>query len=262
MIGFDFPLRPSWIHDVHLLWEPNLPVSDLVSRALRQTLQELGGEKTRRNTLSNLIHYFVRIEGKGNQRRTAEQDVLVAYSCAYPVEALKSVYLARLILLSDVAAAITQYFAQQRHHGDEVTSTAIRRYAADRFGPRKVVTNAATSYLRTLVEFGVLEDAGQLGHYRRKAQLNLKREVFPLCVLAWVEARGTPQIDLEPFIAAAPFFFVNAERFREYWLGYDGALWSIASRLGGERATIRYPDAQALEKALATLLFDSQHNTV
>ena len=30
MIGFDFPVKPEWIHDVHALWQPEQPIGDLV----------------------------------------------------------------------------------------------------------------------------------------------------------------------------------------------------------------------------------------
>ena len=89
MIGLDFPVKPRWIHDVHQLWQPEQSVSGLVRAALGQTMQELGGEKTRRNSLTIILRYFVATEGGGQSRRTAAQDVWVAYArrsprCGWP----------------------------------------------------------------------------------------------------------------------------------------------------------------------------------
>jgi hypothetical protein len=250
MIGFDFPLRPSWIHDVHLLWEPELPVSELIARALIQTMRELGGEKTRRNTLSNLIHYFVRTEGGGSQRRTVRQDALVAYSRLHPVGVMAPVYLARLIALNTVASTITEFVRRRYAVGDEFTSTTIRTHTANQLGQRKVVTNAATSYLRTLVEFGVFEAVGKAKNYRFAARLPFDPVVFPLCVLTWLDAYGTPQIELEAFGNSPMFCFINVESFAAYWQKYDGVLWSLSARLGVERATLKYSDQDSFESIL------------
>ena len=35
MIGFDFPIRPEWVHDVHLMIEPNMLISELTPVALK-----------------------------------------------------------------------------------------------------------------------------------------------------------------------------------------------------------------------------------
>jgi hypothetical protein len=78
MIGLDFPVKPEWIHDVHMLWQPEQPVGNLVQAALERTMQELGGEKTRRNSLSIILRYFVATEGGGQSRRTTAEDVWVA----------------------------------------------------------------------------------------------------------------------------------------------------------------------------------------
>ena len=88
MIGLDFPLKPQWIHDVHALWQPAQPIGKLVEAALANTMQELGGEKTRRNSLTVILRYYVATEGGGQSRRTAEEDVWVAYSQAYPASTM------------------------------------------------------------------------------------------------------------------------------------------------------------------------------
>ena len=88
MIGVDFPLRPEWIHDVHVLWQPEQPVSDLVQLALDRTMQELGGNETRRKSLTIILRYFVATEGRGQSRLTMAEDLWVAYSRAYPVSTM------------------------------------------------------------------------------------------------------------------------------------------------------------------------------
>ena len=80
MIGLDFPLKPEWIYEVNQLWEPKQLISALVNKGITQTMQELGGEKTRRNTLSIILRIFVESEGGGNNRQTVDHDIWPSYS--------------------------------------------------------------------------------------------------------------------------------------------------------------------------------------
>lgn len=254
MIGFDFPIRPSWVHDVHNLWKPNLPISELVVSALQSTMHELGGEKTRRNTLSNILHYFVRIQGKGKERTTLGRDAFATYSKSLTVSAMEAAYLTRIVCLNDVAWSITEHLAKRYQVGDELSSTDIRKHAAGVFGERKVVLNAASSYLSTLKEFGLLEDVGYRTFRLQPTRLLVDNTIFPLLVLSWSEAFAAPQIDLQEFAESPVFLFVDTAHFGRQWRLYQGSLWSLESRLGTERITLRYPEVGLFERQIIALL--------
>ena len=113
MIGLDFPIRPEWVHDIHDLWQPEQPVSDLVQTSVNQTMQELGGEKTCRNTLSIILRNFVYIEGHGGARHTASQDVWVSFSRTYPVSTMTPTYLAQIIAQNEVAQEATRFLTRR-----------------------------------------------------------------------------------------------------------------------------------------------------
>jgi hypothetical protein len=82
MIGLDFPVKPAWIHDVLRLWQPDQPIGVLVGAALAQSMTELGGEKTRRNSLTVIMRYFVPTTGGGQTRRTTSSNVWASYAAA------------------------------------------------------------------------------------------------------------------------------------------------------------------------------------
>jgi hypothetical protein len=256
VIGLDFPVKPQWIHDVHALWQPEQPIGDLVQAAITKTMQELGGEKTRRNSLTVILRYFVKTEGGGQSRRTAAQDVWVAYSRHYPASTLAPAYLAHLIAQNEVAQYATGFITRRYAPGDRLVSSALRRHTIAQFGERKVVINAANAFLRTLLYFGVLEDAGKLGHYRFLGPLAVSREAFPLIVWAWWRHHLDPQIDLDGFMEDASLAFLQfePEHLASYWRAYQPVLWVLEERIEGRRATLKHADAEGFERALLELV--------
>ena len=254
MIGLDFPLNPEWIHAVHALWQPQQSVNALVQLALDRTMQELGGDEARRKSLTIILRYFVGTEGGGNSRTTLTQDVWVAYSRAYPPDVMAPAYLAHLIAQSDVAQAVTGFVQRRYAPGSEVASTDVRQYVITQFGQRKVVTNAASAFLRTLQHFGVLEDGARTGMYRYLGLLPVQSEIFPLLVWAWWQTRLEPQIDLQAFAAAPAFAFLHSDSLDAHWRAYQSTLWVLEERIEGQRATLKYTDAAELEGAVMNIL--------
>ncbi|MCB0032330.1 MAG: hypothetical protein KDE28_30680, partial [Anaerolineales bacterium] len=201
MIGFDFPVKPEWVYDTHQLCQPEMLVDDLIGQVLQTTMRELGGEKTRRNTLSNIIRYLIRTEGapSSRSRKLAETDALVAAARQWPVTSVQPIYLTRILLLNDVAYAAARFVAQRYDVGDTITRSDIRQQIISEFGERKVVLNAVSSFVRTLDYFGVFVATEGHGVYRFNGRLRISVELFPLLILAWLERYQTPQIDLEAF---------------------------------------------------------------
>jgi hypothetical protein len=253
MIGLDFPVKPEWIHDVHALWQPVQPIRELVEAALAQTMQELGGEKTRRNSLTVILRYFVATEGGGQSRRTAEEDVWVAYSRAYPVSTMAPAYLAHLIGQNEVAQEASRFIARRCGLGDALASVELRRHIVGRFGERKVVTNAANAFLRTLVHFGVMDEGDGLGEYRLAGRLAVQREIFPLVVWAWWQRHLSPQIDIDGFREDVTVAFFESDSFDSHWRAYQPTLWVLEQRPDVQRAALKYPEADAFQQAIRGL---------
>ncbi len=252
MIGFDFPIRPEWAYDVHQIWQPEMLVSDLATQALQKTMRELGGEKTRANTLGIILRYLVRTEGhpRSRNRKTAELDALVEASQKWSLASVMPVYLARILLLNDVAGAAARFVTQRYNVDDTVTRSEIRQYIINEFGERKVVLNTVSSFVRTLDYFGVFTAVEGQGVYRFNGRLRTDTELFPLLVLAWLERYQTPQIDLEAFRSNPAFHFLAIDNFAEGWRRYNGRYWSLESRLESERATLKYPVLAQFEREI------------
>lgn len=254
MIGLDFPVKPEWIHDVHHLWRPRQPISELVQAALSQTMQELGDEKTRRNSLSIILRYFVATEGSGSSRRTAAKDVWVAYSQAYPARMMAPAYLAQLIGQNEVAQEISRLLTHRYTAGDTFASGELRQHVSATFGQRKVVTNAASAFLRTLEAFDVLTPGRRKAEYQFTGKLPIKREVFPLIVWAWWQAHRSPQIDTDNFAGSSSLAFLQTDDLGIYWTTYQSTLWSLDERLEGRRATLKQVEPEFFQEALLGLL--------
>lgn len=254
MIGLDFPLKPQWIHDVHALWQPAQPIGELVEAALANTMQELGGEKTRRNSLTVILRYYVATEGGGQSRRTAEEDVWVAYSQAYPASTMAPAYLAHLIAQNEVAQEASRFLALRYSPGDALASAELRRHIVGRFGERKVVTNAANAFLRTLVYCGVMDEGDHLGEYRLAGRLAVEREIFPLIVWAWWQRHLSPQIDVDGLAEDTMMSFLVTHTFAAQWQAYQPSLWVLEERLEGRRATLKQADMATFQKMLLDLV--------
>lgn len=252
MIGFDFPIRPEWVHDTHQLCQPGMLVDELIPEVIQATMRELGGEKTRRNTLGNIIRYLVRTEGalSSRTRKLADVDALVKASKQWPISSVQPLYLARILLLNDVAYAAATFCAQRYEIGDLLTRGDIKRQIVSEFGERKVVLNAVSSFVRTLDYFGLFVSEEGRGTYRFNGRLHLETDLFPLLVLAWFERHQTPQINLFSFRDDPVFHFLNRDGFESGWLRFNGRYWSLERRLDGERATLKYPVLEQFEREI------------
>jgi hypothetical protein len=253
LIGFDFPLKPQWIHDVHALWKPEQPVSELIECARAETMQELGGKTTRNKTLTIILRHFLKTEGGGNSRQTASQDVWVSFSRTYSAQTLSPAYLSHLIAQSEVAQESTQYVKRRYVPGDLLTTGELREHVTSIFGERKVVENAASAFVRTLYYFGVFKEARGPGAYRFQQRLAVPHAIFPLIVWGWWREHKRPQIDLRAFMDDPAVAFLESSAFDRYWAAYTSELWSLEERIEGRRAALKYSDEEALEKALLRL---------
>lgn len=253
MIGLDFPVRPEWIHNVHELWQPDQPIVNLMALAKREAIAEISGEEAQRKRLTIILRYFVGTEGNANSRVTLSKDVWVTYSRLYPPSVMSPAYLAHLIAQNKVVAELTR-FAQKRYEpSDEILSGTVRQHASAQFGERRVVTNTASAFLRTLQHFEVLADAKGVGHYRYVSPLSVDCEVFPLLVWSWWQKHLAPQIPLDAFLGDPAFAFLEKDNFGACWKAYRSELWSIEERIEGRRAVLRHADAPGFVKALLEL---------
>ena len=256
MIGLDFPIKPEWISDVLQLWKPRQPIKELIQDTLSQTMQELGGEKTRRNSLSIILRNFVTIEGKGNSRHTVDQDLWVEYSRQYSISEMAPVYLTQIISNNDVARDASEFIDNRYTIGDKIVSAELKRQIISKYGERKVVTNSVSAFLRTLQYFHVLSDGEKLGEYLYTSKPETSREVFPLLVWSWWKSNRQPQIDLEMFEHQSERQFLDTENFNDYWRSYQTELWTISERLDGKQANLIFVDSESFQEAMITTIIN------
>lgn len=252
MIGLDFPLKPQWIHDVHQLWQPDQAISELVARVLASSMQELSGEKTRRNSLGILLRYFVTTTGSGQSRRTFAQDLWVAYSRKYAATTLAPAYLVQLIANNEMAGEIVRFINRRYSPGDVINASDIRSYVISKYGERKVVTNAASAFLRTLQYFSVLDPARATGQYRVNPPLILEPDVFSLAFWALWSLNPVPQIDLDAFNQSLEDTFIDPDNLDDCWKRFQPALWSISERVDARFAVVKYAGVENMKAILIT----------
>jgi hypothetical protein len=254
MIGFDKPVRPEWVHAVGLAWRPDQPVSELIQVVDQATAAEFRGAETRRKVATIILRCFVKTEGGGPDRRTADRDVFAAAARRFPAETLRSVYLAHLINATPILQAITGQMAKRYDLGDEIQSTDFLHRIYEEYGQRGVVTNCVRHFLRTLSWFGCLERLAP-NQYRFDARLPVAEETFPLLVYSWLRGGlGSHQFAPSEFGEQPAFHFLDTAGLSNYFRGFSGVLWAVEKRLGMDRVTLKYTRIESFEEALLSNL--------
>ena len=254
MIGLDFPIKPQWIHDVHRLWMPNEPISGLISRSLVSTMQELGGEKTRRNSLSILLRHYVSTEGSGNARHTLSRDIWVAYSQKYSITTLAPAYMVQLLIKNELAEDTIRFIARRYKTGDTFKSEELKDHIIGKYGERKVVTNAVSAFLRTLQYFYILKPVKATGQYQVCERLALDPEIFPLVFYALWLGNEAPQIDLDAFNQSLEESFISGNNLDVCWKRHQPTFWTISERLDMRFAMVKYPHPEDLREAMFRMI--------
>jgi len=254
MIGFDKPVRPEWIHAVGLAWRPDQPVSELIQVVDQVAAAEFQGPETRRKVATIILRCFVKTEGGGPDRRTADQDVFAAAARRFSAETLRSVYLAHLINATPILQAITGQMTKRYDLGGEIQSTDFLHRIYEEYGQRGVVTNCVRHFLRTLSWFGCLERLAP-NRYRFGARLPVAEQAFPLLVYSWLQGGlGSHQFTPSEFGEQPAFYFLDVGESSEHLLEFSGVFWAVEKRMGLERVTLKYTRIEAFEEALLSCL--------
>jgi hypothetical protein len=259
MIGFDKPVRPEWIHAVGLAWRPGQPVGELIQVIDQATAAEFRGPETRRKVASIILRCFVKTEGGGPDRRTADQDVFAAAARKFSSEQLRSVYLAHLINATPILQAITGQMARRYGLGGEIQSTDFLHRIYEEYGQRGVVTNCVRHFLRTLSWFGCLERLAP-NQYRFDVRLPIEKRTFPLLVYSWLHGGlGSHQFTLAGFAEQPAFYFLDGAGMPEWLSKFSGMFWSVEKRMGIDRVTLKYTRIESFEEALLSYLLTQAH---
>jgi hypothetical protein len=213
-------------------------------------MQELGGEKTRRNTLSIILRIFVETEGSRNIRQTLARDLWPEYAQQFTTSSMLPAYLVQIIASSEVARDATALLNRRYAPGAPFKSAELRIYLMGKYGERKVVLNAGSAFLKTLQHFGILEAGTKWGDYTFCQRVKPDKEIFPLIIWAMWHTNPAPQIDLEHFIDQVELSFLNMEDWELYWKAFQPTLWALSERLGAYNATLKYPERAAFEEQL------------
>jgi len=254
MIGLDFPVKPEWIHTVHQLWQPDQLIGELVQAALTQTMQELGGEKTRRNSLSIILRNFVKTEGGSQSRHTVKQDIWAIYSKAYSLTDMSPAYLVQIISHNPVAQEAAIWIHRRFAHESSFTSNEFRRQLIARYGERKVVLNTGSAFLATLCYFGALNPGEVKNTYFFRKRLPVSREIYPLIPWTIWRASQVPQIDLDSMEANPALAFLDTSKFLDFWKVYHPDLWALSERIDIRQATLKMTTENEWEDKLIKLL--------
>jgi hypothetical protein len=241
MIGYDRPLHPEWIQEVHRIWKPKMKISEF-NEPFKEIAWQVDGVEAKRKARTNLVRYFVEFEGKGNGRTTKEYDLLVKLSQMYSLEDIRPLYLAIIFAQVEVVQTIIHYFAKRYDIGDEINVSKFIQFIKREYGDRDVIKRSVSSFFKSLYFFTVFENSepNNYKNYFFRRKLKVSESLFPYLIFQiFVVGRGKLQIDANELLSEELLMFFDFDDLDSLINEYNNKFWVISKTIGStsERLT-------------------------
>lgn len=158
MIGFDRPLHPRWIYETLLLAQPGQNISEL-NKPFESIVRELTGKEGKRKVRTVLFRCFLR--DKNNGARVRENLVLKDLSLQNGYGFMVPIYLFYLVSKTEIILEISEHLFRLYSYGSEINTLFLREKMISLHGERDVVVRSARSFLKTMSNFGVVENSNK-----------------------------------------------------------------------------------------------------
>lgn len=241
MIGYDRPLHPEWIQEVHRIWKPKMKISEF-NEPFKAIAWQVDGIEAKRKARTNLIRYFVEYDGKGNGRITKEYDTLVKLSQKYSLEDIRPLYLAIIFAQVEVVQTIIHYFAKRYDIGDQINVSKFIQFIKREYGDRDVIKRSVSSFFKSLYFFNIFENIERKNYknYSFKRKLKVKDSIFPYLIFQiFVIGKGKLQIDVKEIWSEELLMFFEFDDLDCLINDNKNKYWTISKTIGStsERLT-------------------------
>lgn len=252
MIGFDRPLKPSWIYNFIQLIEIGDRLSDHKTE-FNNILWELEGVEGKRKVRTVLSRYFLKSENNPKSK-IVEYTPIIEVCKHYKLEEVQSIILFHLLMRSSTLRILTKIINEIYGSKDDINYLFLRKKVIERFGERDISSRSLRNFLSTLVHFDVLIKTDN-NKYRWKNKLNVSEmNACYLLKLYAEEFKKSPQINLEEFEYYLLLYF-NMPDIDKIIRKYNRILWEYSMYLG--KRTILFHDYYKWDKEKMDQLFEA-----
>lgn len=227
MIGFDRPLHPRWIYETLLLAQPGQRLSEL-NKPFENIARELTGKEGKRKARTVLFRCFLR--DKNNSTRVREKLVLKDLSLQYGYEFMVPIFLFYLVGKTDILLKISEHLFRLYDYGSELNTSFLREKMIGLHGERDVVIRSTRSFLKTMANFGVIENSKKKWILKKKLPLNEVQFRILIQLYAW-EVICSPQVSLDD-LPQSIFAYFSVTDVLNIARRYSGQYWDYQQRVG------------------------------
>ncbi|KKN03358.1 hypothetical protein LCGC14_1108490 [marine sediment metagenome] len=229
MIGFDRPLKPSWIYNFIKV----LNVGDKFSEhkaKLDSFLFELNGEEGKRKVRTVLTRYYLKLEENPNSR-FVEYTPILDVCKSYTLKEIQPLLLFYLLMRSSLIRILTKIISEIYGSNRDINYPFLRKKIVERFGERDITSRSLSNFLNTVVNFGVLEkESRNLFKWKNKLKVNDLNFIFMLRFYSEV-FKKSPEININE-LESYLFLYFDTPDVLKVAKKFNSLLWEYSSRFG------------------------------
>lgn len=154
MIGFDRPLRPSWIYETLNTIKPGTLISDYYI-TFENIAKELTGKEGKRKVRTVLFRSFIYSMQKDTKR--VENSIFLSWAHKYDYNTLIPVFFAKLLMDYDVLRFASSKIAAYVDSKGHLNTNHFMNKFIQEYGDRDVVHRSLRSFFTTLENFNLAD---------------------------------------------------------------------------------------------------------
>jgi hypothetical protein len=227
MIGFDRPLKPSWIYNFIQIVEIGNRITDHKPE-FNKILWELDGEEGKRKVRTVLARYYMKSEQ--NPRSTIVEYTPILDLCKlYSLEKTKPLLFYYLLMRSETLRLLSKMINEIYGNKKDIEYNFLRKKIIEKFGERDISSRSLRNFLTTLEYFDILKKYDH--KYRWQTLFNM--DEFNVCYMLKFYAedyKKSPQIILDT-IEQYLLQYCKTIDFTAIAKKYNNILWEYSQHL-------------------------------
>jgi len=227
MIGFDRPLKPTWIYN----FIKTVNIGDRITDhkpEFNKILWELDGEEGKRKVRTVLSRYFMKNEDN-TKGALVEKTPILELCNIYTLGQIQPLLLFYLLMRSEVLRTLSKMIYELYSNKKDIDKTYLRKKIIEKFGERDISARSLRNFLTTLEYFDILQKQDNKYKWKKPLELNEMHKCYILKFYSQ-EYKKSPQIfidEIEEYLLQyfQPINFSNIGK------KYNNILWEYSQNI-------------------------------
>lgn len=234
IIGLDRSFKPRWVYKILQLSEPGIEYKELKPKFF--DIIEYEGIKSKKNVLTVIQRYYLKLEKKGKQYYISE-NYLHDLSLKYSFESFKPLLLFVLICKCPIAQFIQEKINLLFVDQEKIDSKLLLDQSKKIYGDRKIVKYAVGYYLTILSYFDILIKS-RSGYTWKNKKLNVPNYIIKEMLLFYAKSIERNEIDILDIQYEVAFSLFNLSKLENILMEYNALDWVYQKRLDSNKIII------------------------